>query len=162
MRLHPARSSIIAAGLVMAASASPARSQTGAPPTISSRSFTGGSAAVTVAGSVRFTQDIPINAQASIADGGMTWLQFGASGASEPNALITYGETGEIGISVGRGKFVTTAGITPGETPQCSGKTEVTASAVSGRYTCPGIVSYDATSGKMGKVDIEVRFTATS
>jgi hypothetical protein len=50
----------------------------------------------------------------------------------------------------------------PGEQPQCSGGTEVTGTLVSGHYTCPDIVSYDSRTGKMGKVKIEVRFTAKS
>ena len=29
------------------------------------------------------------------------WLQFGVSGSNEPNALVTHGETKEIGIIVG-------------------------------------------------------------
>ena len=55
-----------------------------------------------------------------------------------------------------------TTGIAPGETPQCAGSTSVTGASVAGHYTCPGVVSYDAASGKMGKVDVEVRFTAKS
>ena len=53
-----------------------------------------------------FTMDaeIPINAQASYSDGTMTWFQFGASGAAEPNSLITYGDNQEIGIQAGQGK----------------------------------------------------------
>ena len=147
--------------LLLAARASPAAAQTGGQPAISARSFTGGSAASTVTGTVRFEQDVPINAQASFGDGTMTWIQFGVSGAETPNVLITYNsESGETGITVGRGKFIATAGVAPGETPQCTGKTEVTPTQVSGDYRCPGLDSYDAATGTMGKVDIAVRFTA--
>jgi hypothetical protein len=160
--MHPIRLLVgVAAACLAAASTSPAASQAGAPPTISARSFTGGSAAVTVTGTVEFTQDVPLNAQASFGDGEKTWIQFGASGAETPNALLTYGD-GEVGVSVGRGRFVATAGIMVGDTPQCSGSAEVTAALVSGHYSCPGIVSYDAKTGKMGKVNIDVRFTAKS
>jgi hypothetical protein len=38
----------------------------------------------------------------------------------------------------------------------------VTGALVSGHYTCAGVVSHDAATSKMGKVDIEVRFTAKS
>jgi hypothetical protein len=38
----------------------------------------------------------------------------------------------------------------------------VTSALVSGHYTCAGVVSHDAATSKMGKVDIEVRFTAKS
>ena len=155
----PLLSSVVAAGLVLAAS--PASGQTGGTPTISSRQFVGGSAKVTVTGSVQIDQDVAINTQASLADGEMTWLQFGASGSEAPNALITY-QPGEVGITVGRGKFLATAGNVTGEDPQCSGTVEVTGTSVSGHYTCLGVVSHDAATGKMGKVDIEIRFTSRS
>jgi hypothetical protein len=161
VRRIPFLSSVAAAGLVTAALASPVGAQTGGVPTISSRQFVGGSAKVTVRGSVQIDQEVAINTQASFGDGEMTWLQFGASGSETPNALITYGN-GEVGITVGRGKFLATAGIVPGEAPQCSGKVDVTGALVSGHYTCAGVVSHDAATSKMGKVDIEVRFTAKS
>jgi hypothetical protein len=146
----------------MAAFASPAAGQTSDPPKVSARTFTAGSAAVTVTGAVTFTQDVPLNIPASISDGGMTWIQYGVSGGAEPNLLMTYAESGEVGVSVGQGKFAATAGVMPGEQPQCSGGTEVTATLVSGHYSCPDIVSYDSRTGKMGKVKVEVRFTAKS
>jgi hypothetical protein len=148
--------------LSTAAFASSASGQSSEPPKVSARTFTAGSAAVSVTGEISFTQDIALNIPASISDGGMTWIQYGVSGGAEPNLLITYGETGEVGIGVGRGKFGATAGVMPGETPQCSGGSEVTQTLVSGHYTCPDIVSYDPGTGKMGKVKIEVRFTAQS
>ena len=55
-----------------------------------------------------------------------------------------------------------TAGIVAGEAPQCSGTVQVTGASVTGHYTCAGVVSHDAATGKMGKVDIEIRFTAKS
>jgi len=162
MRRMPFLASLAAAGLVFAAAASPVGGQTAAFPPISARQFTGGSAKVTVSGSVQIDQEVPINTQASFGDGGMTWVQFGASGSEEPNVLITYGETGEIGVTVGKGKFIATAGITPGEKPQCSGKADVTESSVTAHYVCKGVTSHDAATSKMGKVDIEVQFTAES
>ncbi len=161
MHCTPVLSSIVAASLVLAA-ASPALGQADGYPTISSRQFVGGSAKVTVTGATQIDQEVPINTQASFGDGEMTWLQFGVSGSESPNALITYGESGEVGVSVGPGKFVATAGNPPGEKPQCLGKTKVTGTLVSGNYTCRGISSHDGTTGKMGKVDIAVRFTAKS
>ena len=154
-------SSVAAAGLALAVLASPAGGQTGRVPTISSRQFVGGSAKVTVSGSVQIDQEVAINTQASFGDGEMTWLQFGASGSEAPNVLITY-QPGEVGIIVGRGKSTATAGIITGEDPQCSGKADVTATSVSGHYTCVGVVSYDPATSKMGKVDIEIHFTAKS
>ncbi len=161
MRRIPFLSSGAAAGLALAVLASPAGGQTGGVPTISSRQFVGGSAKVTVSGSFQIDQEVAINTQASFGDGEMTWLQFGASGSEAPNVLITY-QPGEVGITVGRGKFTATAGIITGEDPQCSGKAEVTATSVSGHYTCVGVGSYDPATSKMGKVDIEIRFTAKS
>jgi hypothetical protein len=162
MRRIPFLSGVVATGLALAVVASPTAGQTGGVPTISARQFVSGSAKVTVKGSLQIDQEVPINTKASYGDGEMTWLQFGVSGAETPNALITYGETKEIGITVGKGKFIATGSIVPGEDAQCSGKVEVTAASVSGHYTCVGIVSHDAATSKMGKVDIEVRFTAKS
>ena len=143
-----------------AAFASPAAGQTSDPPKVSARTFTAGSATVTATGAVTFTKEVPLNVPASIADGGMTWIQYGVSGGADANLLMTYSEIGEVGVGVGQGKFSATAGVMPGEKPQCSGGTEVTATQVSGHYTCPDITSYDSGTGKMGKVKIEVRFTA--
>lgn len=131
-------------------------------PPISARMFTGGSVTVRVSGAASIDAEVPINTQASIADGEVTWLQFGVSGSDSPHALITYGQTGEVGVSVGRGKWVVTGGNQPGAPPQCPGQTAVTGSTVSGEYVCRGLTSYDAGSGKMSTVDIAVRFDATS
>ena len=162
MRCTPLLSSLAAAALTLTAGVAPSLAQASAFPAISARQYTGGSVHVTVTGSAKIEQEEPINPQASIGDGEMTWLQYGASGSESPNSLITYGQTGEVGVSVGQGKFTVTAGVTPGEKPQCDGKTEVTPSLVSGNYTCRGVTSYDAATGQMGKVDVVVHFTAKS
>ena len=125
-------------------------------PAISQRSYVSGSATVTVTGSFQVDQEVAINNKASYSDGEMTWLQFGDSGADAPNALITF-TAGEYGINVGRGKQTVIA-----EPEHCKGKTEVSAASVTGEYSCVGVVSYDAKSMKMGKVDIKIRFTAKS
>jgi hypothetical protein len=161
MRRIPFLSSVVATGLCLAVLPSSVRGQGARPPAISERQFTGGSAKVTVTGSATIDQEIAINTQATYGDGGMTWLQFGASGSEEPKALITYGEDGEIGITVGKGKFVATGGIMPGEDSQCSGKVQVTGTPVSGEYSCAGVTSHDPATG-MGKVGIKVRFAAKS
>ncbi|HUF36083.1 MAG TPA: hypothetical protein VMN37_09045 [Gemmatimonadales bacterium] len=161
MRHHRLGSSVVMCCLILTAFPSAAGGQTSGFPTISARQYTGGSAKVTVSGSATIDQDIPLNAQASFSDGEVSWLQFGVSGAETPSSLITYGETKEIGISVGKGKFIATAGIMPGEKSQCSGKVQVTETEISGDYTCAGVVSHDPAAG-MGKVDIKVRFTAKS
>ena len=141
----------------------PARSagQTSGFPTISQRQYTGGSAKVTVTGAARIDADIPLNTSASYSDGEVTWLQFGVSGSAEPESLITYGDTKEIGISVGKGKLTATGGIIPGEKSECAGTVRVTESLVAGEYTCHGVTSHDPAVG-MGQVDITVSFTAKS
>ena len=136
--------------------------QAAAYPPISTRTFTGGSAMITVSGAASIDLEVALNTQASIGDGEATWLQFGVSGSESPHALITYGQTGEVGVSVGRGKWIVTAGNQPGTAPQCPGKTEVTGTSISGEYTCRGVTSYDASTGKMATADIVVRFNATS
>jgi hypothetical protein len=161
MRRIPFLSSAVAAGLLLAVGSSPAAGQTGAHPPISTRQFKGGSVTVTVTGSAKIDQEVPINTKASFGDGEMTWLQFGVSGSEEPNVLITYGQSGETGVGVGRGKFIAIGEIMPGEKSQCSGDVKVTGVSVSGQYTCTGVVSHEPGAG-MGKVDIKVRFTADS
>ncbi|HET8625241.1 MAG TPA: hypothetical protein VFM14_16900 [Gemmatimonadales bacterium] len=133
---------------------------TGQFPIISARQYTAGSVKLTVRGSVQIDQEVPINVPASYSDGEVTWLQFGVSGSAEPNVLITYGETKEIGVTIGKEKFVATGGIVPGEPSQCTGKTDVAKALVSGHYSCKGIASHDGATGAMGKVDIEVHFSA--
>jgi len=147
--------SSLAAG--MALIGSPANAQApGKVPAISKRMYVSGSARVTATGGFQVDQEIEINKMASFSDGEMTWLQYGNSGAEEPNALITFTE-GEYGINVGRGKRTVIA-----EPEHCKGKTEVTATSVTGDYNCVGVVSYDAASGKMAQVDIKIRFSAKS
>ena len=136
--------------------------QTSGFPTISQRSYTGGSIKVTVTGSTKIDAEIPINTKASFGDGEMTWLQFGVSGADDPNALLTYNsQLKEIGITVGKGKLIMTGGIMEGEKSQCSGKVKVTEKEVVGDYTCAGLTTHDPAKG-MGKADVKVSFTAKS
>jgi hypothetical protein len=153
---HPASVVRVAfAGLLLAITAFPVGGQVpGKVPTISARTFTSGSAKVTVKGSFQIDQDVAINTVASLSDGEMTWLQFGASGSATPNALITY-QDGDFGVSVSVGKRIATA-----EGTNCKGKVEVSAVLLSGHYTCAGVTSYDPTTSKMGKVDINIVFTA--
>ena len=127
-----------------------------APPRISARTFTGGSAKVTVTRGFRMDAEVPINTTASMADGEMTWLQFGASGSADPNALITV-SLEEIGVTAGKGKQIFIA-----EAAECAGKLDVSAILVSGRYSCKGITAYDATARRMSTVDISITFTARS
>jgi hypothetical protein len=128
-------------------------------PVISARTYVSGSVTVIVKGSFQMNQVIEINKPASISDGEMTWLQFGASGSSTGDVLVTYGEDiGDgVGVHVGKGRPTATAG-----SELCTGELTITATLLSGHYTCPGVVSYDSSTGTMGKVDIEITFSAKS
>ena len=150
----------ILAAVLLIGAASTLRGQ--AFPKISQREFVSGGAKVVVTGAFTINEDVKLNTKASFGDGESTWLQFGASGSEQPNALITYGETKEIGITVGKGKLTASGGIVPGEKSECAGKAEATPTLISGKYTCRGVASYDPATGRMGKVDIEITFTAKS
>jgi len=122
-------------------------------PKISTRMYAGGSATLTVTGSFRVDQDVALNKVASFSDGDYTWLQFGASGSDSANVLVTIGDG--IGIGPGLGKNTAIA-----EGDHCKGTLEVSASAVSGTYTCTGVTSYNTSTRKMGTIDLKIRFTA--
>jgi hypothetical protein len=148
----------IAAGIVVVAAlvaAAPAHTAGGIP-TISPRGYVGGSVKVAVSGSFKINADIPINKQASMSDGEMTWLQYGVSGAAEPNLLLTVSSY-EVGFGVSRGKAMATAGA-----EDCTGDMVVGERQINGKYSCKGVTSYDPSSGRMGTVDIEIHFTALS
>lgn len=125
-------------------------------PVISGRYYVSGSAKVKVTGEFQFNTVIPINKQASFGDGEMTWIQYGVSGAEEPNLLVTV-SLYELGFGIGLGKQGATAG---GE--QCTGDMDVKPAMITGHYKCLGIASYDPRTGKMGKVDFEIDMTAGS
>jgi len=125
-------------------------------PAISARSYVGGTARVTVTGAFQIDEDVAINKQASISDGTMTWLQYGVSGAETPNALVTVSES-EVGINVAHGKPTATIGA-----ESCKGNMDVAATSITGHYICKDVTSYDPRSGNMGKIDIDINFTASS
>ncbi len=131
-------------------------------PPITARQFARGSAQVKVTGAFIVDEQIAINTVSSIGDGEMTWLVFGASDSVQPNASIMFTDSNEIGIGVARGPLQATSGVGGNEKPWCTGKVDVTAKRISGQYTCTGVTSYDQGSKKMGKVTIEIRFTAES
>ena len=161
MRWIPVLLGVAATGLAGTLCVASAEGQASPIPVISNRTFKGGTARIKLTGSDQIDADVPINIPASIADDGHVWIQYGASGAPTPNLLVTVHD-GELGLGVGKGKFSVTAGIIEGGEAQCTGKTDVKPTMVSGHYTCPGIVSYDAATKAMGKVNIEVDFTAGS
>jgi hypothetical protein len=123
-------------------------------PTVSQRMFSAGTAKLVVTGAFQVSADVPINAKASFSDGEKTWIQFGASGAKEPNVLVTYGD-GDTGIIVGSGSWTATA-----EGQHCSGQADVTATSVAGKYTCKGVTAFDKKSMKMSPIEITLTFTS--
>jgi hypothetical protein len=152
---------VVVSCLTLSLAPSVARGQTSGFPDISARTYTDGSIEVSVTGSATIEGEIPLNKEASISDGEVTWLQFGVSGAAEPHSLITYTQTREIGISVGKGKWIAIGGITPGQKSECTGQTLVTATEVTGDYACKGVASHDPEGG-VQNVDVTVSFTARS
>jgi len=142
--------------LATALLAAPAAGQASATiPPISKRMYASGSAQLTVTGAFTVNATVELN-PGSYSDGDYTWLQYGVSGAEEANVLVTLGQDG-YGIGPGLGK---NGAIAEGDL--CKGKTEVTASLVSGSYTCKGVTSYNSSTRKMGTIDITVRFTAVT
>ena len=131
-------------------------------PTIGARNYVSGSVKVKVTGAFAMDETVTLNTVASIGVGDMTWLQYGVSGSAQPEALITFNDTNEIGILVARGKLQATSGVGGNEKPWCTGKVDVTAKRISGQFTCASVTSYDQGTKAMGKVTIEVRFTAES
>lgn len=131
-------------------------------PPISARQFTSGSVQIKVTGAFTMDDKVALNTTASIAMGDMTWLQYGVSGSAQPEALITFTDTNEIGILVARGKVQATSGVGGNEQPWCTGKVDVTARHITGQFTCKDVTSYDQATRKMGKVTVEVRFSAES
>ena len=148
------RSSALLIAATLAAAA-PGRTDDGVP-TISARNYASGSVTVKVTGAFAIDATIPINKQASMSDGEMTWLQFGDSGAAEPNLLLTVSSY-EVGFGVAHGKATATAGA-----EDCTGDMVVGPQKVHGKYSCKGVTSYDPSTGQMGTVDIEIQFVATS
>ena len=146
--------------VLLAALAAPGSGQ--AIPAISARTYTAGTATVIVKGSFTIHEDVPINVQASMSDGEMTWLQFGVSGSDKLDVLITFAEKREIGVAIGRRKIIAIGGIVSGQKTECSGNAEVTATLISGEYQCHGVTSHDPATGKLGMVDMTVTFTARS
>jgi hypothetical protein len=125
-------------------------------PEISARTYTAGLIQVTVSGFFEIEASPALDTQASISDGGYTWIQYGASGEAAPNATVTIGN-GDIGVSVAVGKFIAT-----GTSTECTITTDVTPARVSGHLSCPKVTGYDQSSRTMGDVSIEIDFEANS
>jgi hypothetical protein len=125
-------------------------------PVISARTYTTGHIQLNVSGHFDIDASPALDTQASVSDGGYTWIQYGASGLEAPNATVTIGN-GDMGISVAVGRYVATATST-----DCTMTTRVTAAKVSGHFKCPKVTGYNQADGSMGDVAIEIDFDASS
>jgi hypothetical protein len=59
-----------------------------------------------------------------------------------------------------RNGYPTSSGRRSGGAGRDRGRADVTKTLVSGRYLCSGLTSHDPATGKLGKVDVEIAFTA--
>ena len=127
---------------------------------ISARTYTTGSVKAKVTGFFDVDGTQEINKPASITDDGHTWIQYGVSGAQDLNVLFTNAEDmAENGVNIGIGPYTVTAVSTSGE---CQTKFDVKSATIAGHYSCAGSTGYNTKTGQMGKVDIEVDFSAGS
>jgi hypothetical protein len=127
---------------------------------ISPRTYTSGSAKARVTGFFHVDATQQLNKPASITDEDQTWIQYGVSGGPGLDVLFTNSTSlAENGVTVGLGPFSVTATSTSGE---CQPRITVTATSVSGQYSCKGSTGYNKETGEMGKVDVEVDFDAGS
>lgn len=127
---------------------------------ISPRTYTGGSVKAKVTGFFEVDGTQQLNLPASLTDDDQTWLQYGVSGSPELDVLFTNSQSmAEHSVTIGLGPNTVTATSTSGE---CRTHIDVQAAQVSGHYSCTGSTGYNSQTGQMGKVDIEVEFSAGS
>jgi hypothetical protein len=148
------------------ASAGPSGSPTGQSPSgvtpggsfppVSDRTFSSGQAVVKVTGSFTVDATIPLNLPASVSIDGMLWLQYGTSGAAEPNSLVTRNEDGESGAQAAVG-----GSTAIGTELECLIDVDVEPSMIQGSFDCRGVTALLA-DGNLGLVDILVEFVAAS
>jgi hypothetical protein len=125
-------------------------------PVISDRTYKVGHMNLKVSGFFDINASPALDVLPSITSDGNTWIQYGKSGEAPPNATFTVGN-GDMGISIGVGRFVAT-----GTTIECEITTEVTPTRVAGHFSCPKVTGYNQESRAMGDLKIEADFEATS
>lgn len=126
---------------------------------ISERTYTSGSARVKVTGFFTIDGAVQLN-KSGLTDDDQTWIPYGEHGAQALNVLFTNSTAmAEHGVTIGFGPYIVTATSTSGE---CRTKIDVTPTLVTGRYSCTGSTARNNQTGEMGKVDIEVEFSAGS
>ena len=153
--MHRVTLATVAAGLLLAVQV-PAFGQANPFASGAERYYKGGSARVTLTGAFEFDGELPLDTNASYtADDGQTWIVYGDQTPGKLNVIFTYNDYG-YGLGVGEGARVAIA-----EGDLCEGDLEVTATTVSGRYTCPSVDSGGSRVG-MATVSISVEFTAGS
>lgn len=131
----------------------------GDPLVISERTYTSGTVKAKVTGffTVDGTQQL---GQSGLTDDDQTWIPYGTSGAQELNVLFTNStDMAEHGVTIGYGPYIVTATSTSGE---CRTKVDVQPATVTGHYSCKGVTAQNNQTREMGKVDIEVEFSAGS
>jgi hypothetical protein len=127
---------------------------------ISPRTYTGGTVRAKVKGFFEVDGSQTLNLPASLTDEDQTWLQYGVSGSQELDVLFTNSSAmAEHGVTVGMGPWSVTTTSTSGE---CKTEVDVTPTLVTGRYSCSGSTGYNNQTHEMGKVDVEVEFSAGS
>lgn len=144
----------------IAQDAGPMTGSSGDAVAISTRTYTSGTVKAKVTGFFEVDGSQTLNVPASLTDDDQTWIQYGVSGAQELNVLFTNSQSmAEHGVTIGVGPNTVTATSTSGE---CRTHIDVQAAQVSGHYSCTGSTGYNNQTGEMGKVDIEVEFSAGS
>ena len=127
---------------------------------ISPRTYTAGTVTAKVTGFFEVDGRQTLNEPATSTDEDQTWLQYGVSGSQELDVLFTNSQSmAEHGVTVGMGPWSVTTTSTSGE---CKTEVDVTPTLVTGRYSCPGSTGYNNQTRQMGKVDVEVEFSAGS
>ena len=128
-------------------------------PTISARSYTGGSTPVTVTGSFGFSSTIALHPPASYSDGTETTLSYGWFLGSDGLLLAFSQREGAdgLGLNVQSGPWIATY---LGE--GCTWEVEVTDVTLSGHVSCTDIPAVNEADGTTGVVDIELDFSADS
>lgn len=127
---------------------------------ISPRTYTEGTVKVKVVGFFEVDGTQTVNVTASLSDEEQTWLQFGVSGGPGLDVMFTNSQSmAEHGVTIGLGPYSVTTTSTSGE---CQTQVDVKPTLITGRYSCSGSTGYNKQTRQMGKVDVEVEFSAGS
>lgn len=128
-------------------------------PSISARTYSGGSAPVAVTGSFTFGSTLALLPQDAFSDGTETTLNYGFQLDPGGMLLVFSERTGAdgLGLNVNYGPWMATY---LGE--GCTWEVEVTDVTLSGHISCTDIPAVNEADGTTGTVDIELDFAANS